>query len=135
MAALTAERATPIREGKVVRAHVGASTTIYEGGLLEILAAGVTIPARAGASRTYWGIALESITTPAGGSGTIETLHGATAHFKGDATLDTAAEKLAAIGNKAYVVDDQTVTTSSGDSSCGTIVDYDDDGVWVRLTN
>ncbi len=134
MTALTRDRSTPIREGRIVRARVGASTTIYKGALLEITPAGTCIPASAGSGRIYWGIALESITTAAGGSGEIDALHGATAHFLTDATLDTEAEKLAALGDPAHVLDDQTVGAGGGGSG-GTIVDYDSAGVWVRLTN
>lgn len=134
MTALAAARGTPTRDGRIVQARVTASTTIHQGGLLEIAASGYVAPATKAASKVYWGIARDSIKTAAGESGTIEAEHGATAHFKGSADLDTAAEKLAALGDSAYVEDDQTVgTTATGATKCGVIVDYDDDGVWVRL--
>ena len=134
MTALAAPRATPTRDGRIIQARVTASTTIHQGALLEIAAAGYVSPATKGANKTYWGIARESAKTAAGESAVIEAEHGITAHFAGDASLDTAAERLAALGDAAYVIDDQTVsTTSAAATSCGTIVDYDDDGVWVRL--
>ena len=135
MAALTAARAAPVREGRVLRGHVGASTTIHAGGILEISAAGQVSAATEGANKTYWGLALESIATGAGETGTIEIQHGAVVHMFTDASLDTAAEKLAAIGDEVAIIDDQTVTAATGGkSACGRLVDFDDDGVWIKLT-
>lgn len=136
MAALTADKSTALRDGRIIRGRVGASTTIFKGALLEIAAGGTVSPATKAANKTYWGIAREAIATGAGETGVIEAEHGATVHFAGNATLDTGAEKLAALGDKAYVLDDQTVTTASdAATACGVIVDYDEDGVWVRLDN
>ena len=134
MTALTQNQSTPLRAGEIVNARIGASTTIYQGALLEIAATGYCSGATKGAGKTYWGIALEPAATGAGETATITAHHRACAHFKGDATLDTDAEKLAALGDKAYVVDDQTVSlTAAGASAAGVIVDYDDGGVWVTL--
>ena len=135
MTALTAPRIAPERPGRIVQGRVGASTTIHQGALLEIAATGHVAPATKAQNKTYWGIALESAKTVAGETATIDVRHGATIHFAGDATLDTAAEKLATLGDSAYVADDQTVsTTATGSTACGVIVDYDDDGVWVALS-
>ena len=134
MAALTKERATPVRDGRVIRGHVGASTTIHAGGVIELAATGQVSAASAGGSKTYWGLALESVKTGVGETATIEIQHGAVVHMLTDASLDTDAEKLAAIGGEVHLVDDQTVSTvSGGRSACGRVVDFDDDGVWVKL--
>lgn len=135
MTALAANKATATRSGRIARVAVAASQTIYQGALLEITTGKVS-PASKAANKTYWGIAQQYAKTGASDTAVIETELGATAHFAGDGTLDTAAEKLAAVGGKAYVVDDQTVTTTAaGATACGVIVDYDDDGVWVKLDN
>ena len=135
MTALAAGKATAIREGAIATVRLAPNTTIYQGALLQI-ANGLVSPATKGGNLRYWGIALDAGVSGAADDVRIETRLGVTAHLATDATLDTDAEKRAALGAAAYVVDDQTVsTTAAGSTSAGVIVDFDDDGVWVRLAN
>ena len=128
MAALTVDRATPIRDGEIVIAPVAATARIYQGALVEIDATGHVSPATKAADKTYFGIALSPADNTGGAAGAIEVAlrRKVTAHF----AIDTTAVR----GKDAYVVDDQTVTdVATGASKCGVIVDTDDDGAWVDL--
>lgn len=129
MTALSADVSRPVREGAVVAGvPLQAGAKVRQGGLLEIDGAGRVAPAAKGANKTYFGVALGPADNTGGAAGAekVDVLRRAVVRM---AKTGTAAR-----GKKAYAADDDTVTDApAGASSCGRIVDVDDDGVWVEL--
>ena len=129
MTALSADVSRPVREGSVVAgAPLRAGAKVRQGSLLEIDGAGRVAPATKGGNKTYFGVALEPADNTGGAAGAkkVDVLRRAVVHM---AKTGTAVR-----GKKAYAADDDTVTDAPGGaSSCGRIVDVDDDGVWVEL--
>ena len=129
MAALTTNTGRPTREGRRVdNVPVDAAAHVRIGSLLEISAAGNVKPAVKGAGKSHYGIALTEADNSSGAAGavTCDVDFPRVAHFQATGT--------AVRGKTAYAADDNTVTdVAAGASSCGRIVDVDDDGVWVEF--
>lgn len=135
MAALTAPRPTPRREGNRFSRAVAADTVIYQGALVALTAAGLATPGAVATTLTADGMAVQTADNTDGAAGAIAVeVEKGVFQFGNSAAADaiTAAE----IGDAAYIVDDQTVAKTSGTSTrsiAGTIVDVDAQGVWVRI--
>lgn len=128
MTALSENVGRPHREGLAVdNVPLQANATVYQGSLLEIDAAGRVAPATKAANKVYFGIALDGAANGAtAGEEKVDVARPRVAHF---AKTGTAVR-----GKKAYVADDNTVTdVAAGATAVGTIIDSDDDGVWVDL--
>ena len=129
MGNLAQDVSRPWRDGELIT-NVGlqASATVYAGALLEIDAAGNVARATKAAGKTYFGYAVT------GGVGT--TTAGETKiTVRRKATVHLAKTGTAVRGKVAYVADDQTVTdVATAASKVGRIVDTDDDGVWVDMS-
>ncbi len=132
MTALTSDRDTAQRSGIDFSFPVAAATTIFNGSLVVLDAAGNAKPGATAAGLTAVGRA-EARVVNAGAAGD-ETVPVQRGIFRwgnsGSGDAITAAE----IGDACYIVDDQTVAkTSAGGtrSPAGLVVAVDAQGVWV----
>lgn len=136
MPALTADRATPRRNGTLeLSLPVAAATRIHAGGMVQVSATGVAVRATATAANRTTGVAVEGIDNTAGAAGDqrVAVRRGCW-QMANSAAAD--AITLAHIGLSCYVVDDQTVALTSASSTrpvAGRIHDVDAGGVWVEF--
>jgi hypothetical protein len=132
MAALTKDRNTPERDGKLVGHPVAAGKVIYAGSLVALSATGYATPAATATGLKGLGRAEEHVDNSAGAAGDVVVVvaRGCFAFANsGDITRQH-------IGAPAYAVDDQTVAATDGTgtrSAVGTIRDLDAHGVWVEF--
>lgn len=134
MPALTTDRRTVERSGSIRELGVRAGVTVYAGAMAAVDVDGWVVPAAAVLAHRVIGRAEARV---AGGA-----VHGAERirvvtgiyRYGNSAAGDLITR--AAIGQPAYVVDDQTVALTSAANTrpvAGTIFDVDADGVWVRF--
>lgn len=125
--ALSAPRNTPSRNGKVFSFPVAASTTIFQGALCQLDAAGNLIPASAGSDHVGGFRALETVANSGDAAAVNCQVEAGTFCFVNGDSITKAQ-----IGDAAYGYSDDTVKkTASGLSVVGKIVDVSSDGVWV----
>ena len=134
MTALAAERNTQSL-GPVLDTQdypVGASTTIWQGSLVSLNAAGYAVPASTAATQFAVGRAKSTVVN-AGANGA-KTIAVETGTFKWENSAGGDAVAQAEVGDFCWIVDDQTVakTSNSGARSrAGRITAVDAGGVWV----
>lgn len=126
MAALTQDRPTPEREGRLVSDPLAANAVVFAGALYVLDAAGNATPATAAAANPVRAVALARASQPDGD----QRVEGALGVFRFD--NDGNSITRADIGSDAFVVDDQTVA-KTGTAKAGVVVDVDEAGVWVRI--
>lgn len=132
MAALTKDRNTPERDGKLVGHPVAAGKVIYAGSLVALSATGYATPAVTATGLKGLGRAEGHVDNSEGADGevVVTVARGCFAFANsGDITRQH-------IGSSAYAVDDQTVAATDGTgtrSAVGTIRDLDTHGVWVEF--
>ncbi len=132
MAALTKDRNTPERDGRLVGHPVAAGKVIYAGSLVALSATGYATPAATATGLKGLGRAEGHVDNSEGADGDalVTVARGCFAFANsGDITR-------AHIGSSAYAVDDQTVAATDGTgtrSAVGTIRDLDAAGVWVEF--
>ncbi len=134
--ALSAARNTPIlgAGGVPVKAFypVAASTIIYEGALVCLDSSGNLVPGSISTTLKACGIALQTVDNSAGAAAALncEVQQGA-ARFVNSNSMTKAS-----VGALGYIVDDQSVSSSSNGSTrsiAGTIYLVDTNGVWVYV--
>lgn len=131
MAALTADRNTPTREGRADAHPVAAATRIYAGSMVMLDALGNAAGATTATGLKPAGRAEEYVDNSDGAAGdrTVLTRRGEFL-WANDGSVTRAH-----IGAAAYAVDDQTVAATDGGgtrSACGTIRNVSATGVWVE---
>ena len=126
MAALTQDRPTPEREGRLVSDPLAANAVVFAGALYVLDADGNATPATAAAANPVRAVALARASQPHGD----QRVDGALGVFRFDNDGDSITR--ADIGSDAFVVDDQTVA-KTGTAKAGVVVDVDEAGVWVRI--
>ncbi|GAB1388987.1 hypothetical protein MASR1M6_11680 [Rubrivivax sp.] len=135
MAALTADRLTPRRDGKRVSLPVAASTRLFAGSLVCLNATGYATKGAISTTLKAVGVAVEAADNSGGANGAINVeVERGTWRFGNSSGGDLIA--LADVGSVCYVVDDQTVAkTHNGNtrSVAGTVRDVDAAGVWVEF--
>ncbi|SOD42323.1 hypothetical protein [Nitrosovibrio sp. Nv4] len=135
MAALAADRNTPMKDGELISVSVAAAVKIYAGSLVAVNASGYATPGALAATLTYLGRAEEQVdNTGADGAKSVLVRVGKT--FK---WLNHGADPVvqADLGKPCYIVDDQTVAKTNGNgtrSAAGTVIAIDSDGVWVAAS-
>ncbi len=134
MAALTADRDTPRRDGDIVSMGVAASKKIYAGALVARDANGYATPGATATGLLGVGRAESQVDNSSGSNGdvTVEVRKGV---FRFD-NYATDQVTIADIGNDCYIVDDQTVARTNGTgtrSVAGKVFDVDSNGVWVKF--
>lgn len=135
MAALTADRNTPQKEGEIIVLPAAAAKKFYAGALVALDAAGRATPGAAATTLKGLGRCEQAIDNSAGAAGAVSVeIRRGVFRFANSAAGDaiTAVE----IGADCYIVDDQTVAKTNGGTTrsvAGRIMDVDAQGVWVRL--
>lgn len=122
MAALTADRNTPRREGQIFSVGVAAATKIFAGSMVAINAAGFAVPAANTAGLKVIGRAEAFVDNTAGANGALSVdIRDGIFKFVGAGLSD------ADIGKPAFVTDDQTIQTAASTNNicAGIIVDVD----------
>lgn len=135
MAALTAGRMTPRREGDFVAGGVAAATTIFTGAMVMRNAAGNLIEGQTATGLVGVGVAYATYDNAAGSAGDI-TAEARPGVFLMANSASADAITIAEIGDVCFAVDDQTVAKTDGSSSrspAGIVADVDTAGVWVRF--
>lgn len=127
MAALTQDRPTPEREGRMVSDPLADGVTLYAGGMYVLDGDGNATPATAAATTPVRAVALARASQPHGD----QRVDGALGVFRFDNDGDSITR--ADIGSDAFVADDQTVAKTGGTAKAGVVVDVDEAGVWVRI--
>ena len=133
MAALTADRNTPAREGALFTYDVAAATKIYAGSLVCRNAAGNAVPGSVATTLVPLGRAEAFVDNSAGAIGDLKvTVRPGIFRWANSAAGDLITK--ADIGNDCYIVDDQTVAKTSGGATrsiAGKVMNVDAQGVWV----
>jgi hypothetical protein len=132
MAALTAERKTPRREGHSRHVDVAASTKCYAGGIAVADSSGDAEPGTTATGKTVLGKFAETVDNSSGSAGDkkVEIEMGIFKWSNSSGDPVGAAD----IESDCYIEDDQTVSKTDGGSSqskAGRVVQIDTDGVWV----
>ncbi|MDP2168399.1 MAG: hypothetical protein Q8J64_08730 [Thermodesulfovibrionales bacterium] len=135
MAALTADRNTPKREGDIISMPVAASKKLYAGGLVARNANGYATPGATATGLIGLGRAEAQADNSAGANGDISVdVRKGVFRFANSSGADTLTR--ADMGADCYIVDDQTVAKTDGTgtrSVAGKVFDVDPDGVWVKF--
>ena len=135
MAALSADRNTPIRTAEDFEFPVAASTLIYAGSLVCINASSLATKGAVATTLKCVGVAQERADNSAGAASAIRVkVRRGCFRFANSSAGDLIA--LADVGADCYIVDDQTVAKTNGGSTrsvAGKIRDVDADGVWVQI--
>lgn len=135
MTALSADRNTPLRDGKMLSLPVEGGKKIYAGAIVVLNAAGYAEPATTATGKTAIGRAEAQVDNTAGADGDVSiTVHKGVFRYANSAAGDAIART--EIGDTCYLVDDQTVAKTDGAgtrSAAGTVVDVDAQGVWVKF--
>lgn len=135
--ALTAVRDTKMRASQGALTTdlylpVAAATTIYQGALVSIAAAGFARPGRTNATDLVQGIAQETVVN-AGADGAVSIrVKRCTAHIRNSGVDPVTA---ASAGRDCFIVDDEVVAaTNNGGARCraGRVMGLDAFGVWVE---
>ena len=122
MANLTAPRDTRERHPK--RIEIAAGAAVQAGAMVAINEAdGLAYPATAAAGYNVRGRAARGAAT-----GEVVQIDAGCYNYDAEGTITVAA-----IGKTAYVVDDHTVTLTSGAAVAGIIFDVTAEGVWVNI--
>ena len=133
MAALTADRHTPMKDGELISVPVAAGKKIYAGALV-VSKGGYAAPGeKADSGIAYLGRAEEQVDNSGGAAAAKSVLVRRNRAFKW-ANASSGAVTQAEVGSAAYILDDQTVTkTAAGATKTdpAVVLGVDDDGVWV----
>jgi len=135
MAALTADRNTPMRSGQTLIMPVAGGKKIYAGALVAKNSNGYAVPGEAVTGLIGLGRAEASVdnTTGSDGSVVVEIRKGVF-RFSNSSGSDEITKR--EIGLDCYIVNDQTVAKTDGIGSrsrAGKVFDVEPDGVWVKF--
>ena len=128
MTALTKDRLTPERDGRLVSDPLAVGATIYAGSMYVLDALGDAMPASDAATTPVRAVALQRATQAQGDS----LVEGVLGCFCFDNSAGPDEIERTDIGAVCYAADDQTVQ-KTGTCQAGTVVDVDARGVWVRV--
>lgn len=135
MAALTADRAIPRRDGKRLSLPVAASTKIFVGSLVCVNASGLAVKGAVATTLKAAGVAIEQADNSAGVASALRVeVERGVFQFANSSAGDLIG--LADIGSTCFIVDDQTVAKTNGSSTrsaAGIVRDVDAQGVWVEI--
>ncbi len=133
--ALSTDRNTPMRDGRICSLPVAASAKIYAGALVARDANGDATPGATATGLLGIGRAEARADNSAGSAGDI-SVEVRTGVFRFDNSAGADQVTRADIGADCYIVDDATVAKTDGTgtrSVAGRVFDVDADGVWVRF--
>lgn len=134
MSALTADRNTLSQRADVIGVPVAAGATIFAGSLVVANASGYAAAGSTATGLTYLGRADEYQDNTSGANGAINVrVRRKDAFYWANSSTDPVTQ--ASLGKVCYIVDDQTVSATSGSntqSAAGIVVGLDANGVWVE---
>lgn len=134
MAALTADRNTPMKDGNLIPFKMAAGKKAYAGGIACVNLAGFAVPGSEDPKLVYLGRFEETVDNTAGGDGAVFVLvrRGMVFLFE-NLSADPVTQSL--VGRDCYIADDQTVAATNGPTNarppCGIVLAVDAGGVWV----
>lgn len=135
MAALTADRATPRRDGKRLSLPVAASTKLFAGSIVCVNTSNLAVKGAVSTTLKAAGVAIEQADNSAGAAGAIRVeVERGVFLMANSSAGDLIA--LQDIGSTCFIVDDQTVAKTNGSSTrsaAGIVRDVDASGVWVEF--
>lgn len=135
MMALTADRDTNERDGKLFVYDVAAAKKIFAGALVVLDSSGNAEPGATATGKIAVGRAEHFADNTLGDAADVQ-VKVASGVFKFKNSSDADAITKAEIGDACYIVDDETVAKTSGTgtrSIAGKVTAVDDDGVWVQV--
>jgi len=130
--ALTADRNTQRREGKLFPVPMAANAVIYAGALVVANSSGYAAPGSVATTHTYLGRSEQSISNDGGANGDKEILVSRGPFKWKNSGSDPVTQ--ASFGKVCYIVDDETVAATDGTATrsvAGVVTGIDSDGVWV----
>lgn len=133
MTAATADRNTPSRARGFISVPIAASTTVRNGHIAAVNAAGFAVNVTTATGLTYLG-RYDSTVTNAGSAGDASVMVRYDKAFQfANSSADPVTQ--ASLGKVCYMEDNQTVAATNGTntrSACGRVVGIDSNGVWVE---
>ena len=135
MAALTADRNTPLKDGEIIPVPVAANAKIFGGALIAASATGFAVPGSVATTLTALGRAESFVDNTGGADGAkvVQVRRRQAFKFANQAgDLVTQAD----FGKVCYIVDDQTVAKTNGTNTrsvAGKVLGVESDGVWVEF--
>lgn len=133
--ALSADRNTPRRQGDMRNGPMAASVKVFAGSLVMRNAAGYLTKGATATGSVGVGRAEAQVDNSAGSAGD-KALDYRPGVFQFKNSASTDAITIAEIGDKCFIVDDETVAKTDGSSArspAGIVEDVDAQGVWVRF--
>lgn len=134
MTALTQDRNTPKKDGKLIAVPLAAGVKAIAGGIAVANATGFGKPGATAATLAYLGRFEETVDNTSGADGAVSALVSRGHAFKwANSSADPVTQ--ASLGQVAYIVDDQTVAATSGTntrSAAGVVIGIESDGVWIE---
>lgn len=131
--ALTSDHNLERTDGVQLAFPVNGTSKIYAGALVAVDADGYLVPGADTAGLIFQGVALEHKDNTSGADGALICV----VHRRGLIKCAIAAATQANVGDKVYLVDDETVglaATTTNDIYCGIIAGYiDATHVWVDI--
>ena len=125
MSALTDNRKTETRSGEYIEPTIATGSYVYAGSLVALNASGEAVPATDTTGLTVIGVSQQE--KEAGERVKVRRI--GAYKLANDASLDDTH-----VGKTCYAIDDQTVgETSTNSIAAGTVIQVEDDGVWVEL--
>ncbi len=135
MSACAADRNTPRRDGFSFSYPVAANVTCYAGAIAVLDSAGNCKPAVTATGLVPVGVFQEQITNGASAAAVNVMVRPGIYRVGNSAAADEITK--AEIGDRCYLVDDQTVAKTDGSSTrslAGIVEDVDSSGVWVDIS-
>lgn len=130
---LSGDRNTPYKDGQLVAVPLAAAAVAYAGGLAVINANGFGAPGSTATGLAYFGRFEEHVDNSEGANGDKHALVRRGEAFKWENSAGDPVTQ-ASLGRTCYIEDDETVSGTDGtgtQSACGTVIQIDEDGVWV----
>lgn len=134
MAATTADRNTPHKDGELIAVPLAANAVIPAGVIVCANATGYGVNGSTSTTLTYLGRSDEAADNTGGADGAKSILVRRLKAFK-FANDGSDPVTQARLGKACYIVDNQTVAATNGSntrSAAGIVVGVESDGVWVQ---
>ena len=133
MAALTADKKSEFMEGEIIVLPVAASTKIFAGSFVCVNSGGFVVPGADTSGLVFAGVAREYADNSAGANGAVSVK----VQRRGLVKSVTGTISAANIGNKVFLLDDQTAALAAGatnDIFCGVIARFiDSTHAWLDI--
>ncbi len=130
MAALAADRNTPLKGAELLNVPVATATTIYAGSIVVSNASGYAAPGSTATGLAFLGRAEESVINAGANAAKSINVRAHQMFYWANSATDAVVQ--ADLGRTCYIEDDQTVChTATDKSAIGVVKGLDSGGVWV----